>query len=176
MVDTIRTLAELNSLLADNTSANVSAQDIRDLMLSQMCHAEIGSTGEVSEVLGAGFERVKLSQAGLFLRGFTTDLGNYKITGTPVALKAIVSCELAFRGTLDADFELAVFTDPDGTPSQQTRLNRTVTGLGTQRTAISWATGLQLAAGDQLALAVKSSGSDWKLDFGRLAVDRIGVE
>lgn len=34
MVDTIRSLAALQSLLADNTSGNISAQDIRDFLVS----------------------------------------------------------------------------------------------------------------------------------------------
>lgn len=34
MADTRRTLAALNSIMADNTSGNISPQDIRDMMLS----------------------------------------------------------------------------------------------------------------------------------------------
>ncbi len=34
MADTIRTLAQLQALLADNTIGNISAQDIRDLLVS----------------------------------------------------------------------------------------------------------------------------------------------
>ena len=176
MADTIRTLAELNTMLADNTAGDIDAQDLRDMMVSLMCHAEIGSTGQVQEVLAAGWQAVKLDQAGAFQRGFTLDAPNMKITGTPVDMKVIVSCEVVFRGTLDEDFEITVFKNPDGTPAQIDRLNRTLTGLGTTRQAASWETGIALSAGDELQMAVRSSGSDWKLDFGRLAVRRIGVE
>lgn len=176
MVDTIRSLSELNALLADNTQQNISPQDLRDLMISLMCHAEIGSTGQTQEVLGAGWTAIKLDQDGAFKRGFDTDLVNYKIISTPVNMKVIVSCEVVFRGTDATDFELTVWKNPSGTPVQLNRLNRTIAGRGTQRVAISWETGVQLSQGDELQLAVRSNGSDWKLDFGRLAVRRIGVE
>ncbi len=34
MADTVRTLAELQALLADNTSGQISPQDLRDLMVT----------------------------------------------------------------------------------------------------------------------------------------------
>ena len=42
MPDTIRTLAELNALFADNTTGAVSEQDFRDAIISGLVHTEIG--------------------------------------------------------------------------------------------------------------------------------------
>ena len=35
MVDTARTLAALQTLLADNTAGDISPQDVRDMLVSQ---------------------------------------------------------------------------------------------------------------------------------------------
>lgn len=177
MADTIRSLSELNALLADNTSGSISPQDVRDLMVSQMVHAEIGSQGQTQETLGTGWQAVKLDIAGAFARGVAADTTNHKITGTPVLLKAEVACEIVFRGGDGVNYEFAVFKNPDGTPEQLTRFNRTLTGRGsTERTVHSWSAGIQLAAGDEIQMAVRSNGNDFKLDFGRLSLRRIGVE
>ena len=176
MADTIRTLAELNSLLSDNTSAAISAQDIRDLMVSQMCHAEIGSLSQPQETLGSGWQAVKLNQAGAFERGFAADAVGMKIIGTPVAMKVVVECEIVFCGAAAVAYEFAVFRNPAGSPEKIGRLDRTLTGNGTAQVAHGWAAGLQLSAGDELQFAVQANGQMFKLDQGRLTVRRIGVE
>ena len=38
MVDTVRTIADLQSILADNSSGDISPQDVRDLLVSSMPH------------------------------------------------------------------------------------------------------------------------------------------
>lgn len=177
MVDTIRTLSELNTLLADNTSNNITPQDIRDMMVSQMVHGEIGTLGQATETLGAGWQAVKLGTEGVFSRGVTLDAANYKITGVPCALKAVVTCEVVFRGVAGEDYEFTVYKDPDGTPAQLTALNRTFRVVNaTQTVAHQWSAGISFAEDDEIQLAVRSANNDLKLDFGLLRLQRIGVE
>lgn len=176
MPDTIRSLSELNSLLADNGTQNIGAQDVRDLMVSQMVHAELGTLGQALETLGTGWQAVKLGTAGAFQRGATVDTVNFKITGIPVDLKAVLELEVVFQGIDGQDYEFTVWKNPDGTPEQQTRFNRTLTGKGTQTVQHSWKAGIQLSQNDELQFAVRSNSNDFKLDFGRMAIQRIGVE
>ena len=59
MVDTARTLAALQTLLADNTSGDISEQDIRDMLLSLFVQTTVGdlpgiASGGVMERLAVG--------------------------------------------------------------------------------------------------------------------------
>ena len=172
MADTIRSLSELNTLLGDNSSGGISAQDIRDMMISQMCHAEIGSLGQAQEVLGAGWVALKLDTDGAFKRGFTTDLVNYKITATPVDMKVEIGCEILFLGDDGVDVEFSVFKGV----AQQARFDITLVGKGSTVVGASWGAGLQLDASDDLSFGIRSNGNSFTLVRGRLSVRRIGVE
>lgn len=174
MPDTIRSLAELNALLADNTSAAITPQDLRDLMVSQMVYAEIGSGAKAEITLGTGFQAVDLNVAGEVSRGMVADATNRMITDTPVNMKAIIHCEVVFKGAV-ADYEFSVFRNPDSTPTQVLRLARTVRGAATA-VSHSWSTSVQLTAGDKLQLGVRANGQPFELLFGVLRVQRIGVE
>lgn len=177
MADTIRSLTELNSLLADNTSGAISAQDIRDLMVSQMVHVEIGSGAKAAITLGTGFEALDFTVAGVIGRGLSVDTTNKWIIDVPVDMKAEVSCEIVFRGVQNNDYEFAVFKDPAGTPDRQTRLDRTLRVVSnTQIVSHSWATSLQLNAGDTLQMGVRADGLSFEMLFGLLRIRRIGVE
>ena len=178
MADTIRTLAELNSLFADNTSNNISPQDIRDLVVSQMVHGEIGSAAKASKTLGATWEELDFDVAGVFERGLNVDVVNKWIDQITVDLKAVLTIEVFFKGTAGQSYDFTVFKDPAGTPSNITRVQRLDLAVvnASQTVHASWSVGVQLSANDVLQPAVRSASQDFELLFGLFRVQRIGVE
>lgn len=177
MPDTIRTLAELNSQFADNTTASIAPQDIRDLMVSLMVHGEIGSGAKSAITLGTGFQPLDFTVAGTVGRGLTVDIDNKWIADVPVDLKAEVTLEVQFTGANNQTYDFAVFKNPDGTPEQVTRLDlseRIVSA--SQRGACNVSAAIQLAAGDKLQAGVRCNGQTFTLLRGLLRVRRIGVE
>lgn len=176
-MDTIRSLAELASLIADNAQGAITPQDIRDLMVSQMVHGEIGSGAKSALTLGAGWQALDLDVEGVVGRGLAVDAANRALGSIPVEMKALVSVEVVFRGTQNTNYEFAVWRNPTTTPVQELRLTRTLRPTAaTNIVAHSWATSLQLAAGDAFQLGVRAPGAPFELLFGLLRIQRIGVE
>ena len=177
MADTIRSLSELNGLLQDNTSGGLSEQDIRDLMISQMVHGEIGSGAKSSVTLGPSWQALDFDVAGVFERGLNIDPVNKQINQVPVRMKAILSLEIQFSGDPGEDYDITIFANPDTTPSNIQRMERKlgVQAVGESMHA-SWSVGVQLEAGDVLQPAVKSANNNFELLFGLFRVQRIGVE
>lgn len=178
MADTIRSIAELDTLLADNVDGGISPQDIRDMMVSQMVHAEIGSGAKADITLtGTNYRTLDLTVAGAVERGMNADPANKIIAGVPVRMKAIVHCEVCFRGAQNTAYEFSVFRNPLTTPVQQDRLTRTLRPTSAADiVAHSWSTSLQLEQGDALQFGVKGNNATFELLFAVLRVQRIGVE
>lgn len=173
MVDTIRTLGELNALFADNATGDVSEQDIRDLVVSQNVHAEMGRNS-LSTSIGTTYTKVPMTKAGVFERGFTTDLPNDQISGTPVNLKASISVEaqidsLQQNRTLD----LAVFISGVEAPT----LTRSFPE-NAMPGHYYWSIGVQLSQNDTIDIRAKADQAGVSVDvaFIVLRVQRIGVE
>jgi hypothetical protein len=178
MADTIRSLAELNGLLADNISGAIGPQDLRDLMVSQMVHGEIGSSSKASILLGADWQALDFNVAGVFERGLNIDTVNKWIDQIPVDCKAVLTLEVFFKGDVGQDYDFTVFKDPAGTPSNIIRMQRTghrILNAG-QTVHASWSVGVQLNQNDILQPAVRSNGNNFELLFGLFRVQRIGVE
>ena len=76
MVDTRRTLAELQALLADNTSGDISAQDVRDFLLSMSLQG--GAYFLASQTL------TTISTTGVYVKmaGATTEIRTNNFTAT----------------------------------------------------------------------------------------------
>ena len=178
MPDTIRSMAELDSLLSDNAAGSISAQDIRDLMVSMAVHGEIGSGAKANKTLGADWEALDFDVAGTFVRGLNVDTVNKWIDGVPVTMKALLSMELFFKGDEDESYDFTVFKDPIGSPVNITRMERADVLLTDvdQTVQLSWSVGVQLTAGDILQPSIRSNGNDFELMFGLFRVQRIGVE
>lgn len=179
MADTIRSLSELNALLADNTQEDISPQDLRDLMISQMVHGEIGSTGAATIILPSGWNTVVLNSAGSIQRGVILDIVNYRITDIPVVLKAIITCEVVFTGSLNEDYEFTVWKNVGTVPEQIVRMNRTFRVLNIAQTlSHTWSTAVQFAAGDTIEMGVRSGtgSNEFTVKFAGLRLQRIGVE
>ena len=177
MADTIRTLAELNTQFADNTSAAITPQDIRDLMVSMMVYGEIGSGAKAAITLGTGFQALDFTLAGTVGRGLTIDTTNKWISGVPVSMKAKVRLEVSFQGTNNTTFDFAVFRNPDGTPEQLLRVSdsdRIVSA--TMMGGVTIEAAIQLNAGDKLQAGVRANGASFTLLRGRLYVERIALE
>lgn len=178
MADTIRSLSELNSLLADNVLENIGPQDIRDLMVSQMVHGEIGSGAKGSTILGASWESLDFDVAGVFERGLNIDTGNRWINQIPVDMKAVLTMEVFFKGDAGQDYDFTVFKDPTGSPVNITTMQRTGFRVvnADQTIHASWSVGVQLSQNDVLQPAVRSNSNNFELLFGLFRVQRIGVE
>jgi len=178
MVDTIRTLAELNSLFADNTIGSISPQDIRDLMISQLVYGEIGSIAKSSIVLSGTWQALDFNKKGVFERGLNIDTVNKWIDQIPVQMKAILSMEVFFKGDVGEDYDFTVFKDPQGSPSsiiEMERLNGTIL-TAAQTPHHTWSVGVQLEAGDILQPAVRSANNNFELIFGLFRVQRLAIE
>lgn len=174
MADTIRTLSELNTILADNGAGKVSAQDIRDTLISLMVHGEIGATDNDEITLGAGWETVNLDTAGVIKRGVTLNTTDHRIEAIPVDLKAEVLVHVTFLGEDGQNYEFAVYRD--GGPTQVLGAYRKLQGAGTRPVSAQWVVAAQLSEDETLELAVKSAGHSFTLKNGLLRVQRIGAE
>ena len=177
MADTIRSLAELNALFADNGIGSITPQDIRDLMVSMMVHGEIGSLNKAAVTLPAGFTPLDFNAAGAVGRGLTIDTANKWIVSVPVAIKAEVSLEANFNGSNNTTFDFAVFRNPDGTAEQLTRLSGSCRIVSAAMIgSVSLSAAIQLQPGDKLQAGVRANGASFTLLRGGLRVRRIGIE
>lgn len=174
MADTIRSLADLNQRFADNTLGVISAQDIRDLMVSLMVHGEIGSGAKASITISAAYQPVDLTVAGVVGRGLNVDTANKRINGIPVSMKAAIDAEVNFTGANSTTYDFAVHVNGVAQP-RLTASCRIVSA--TQIGSIHMGSSLQLEPGDLVDLRVKSSGAvAFVLQRAALRVKRLGVE
>lgn len=177
MPDTIRTLAALNTQFADNTQGIIAPQDMRDLFVSMMVYGEIGSGAKSSITLGTGFQALDFTVAGSVGRGLTIDTTNKLISAVPVAMKAWITLEIAFRGTLNTTYDFAVIQNPSGIPVDIARLDISQRILNAAQIATFTVTAaIQLAANDSLQAQVRSNGAAFELLRGALRVQRIAIE
>ncbi len=177
MADTIRSLGELNSLLQDNTTGGLTEQDLRDLMVSQMVHGEIGSGAKTEITLGPSWQGLDFDTAGVFQRGLNVDTTNKWIDEIPVVMKAVLSFEILFSGDPGETYDFSVWKNPSGSPVNIGRMKRSLSvQTAGETTHASWSVGVQLGQNDVLQPAVRSNGNGFKLLFGLFRVQRIGVE
>lgn len=172
MADTIRSLAELNALLADNSSGAISAQDIRDLMISLMVHGAIGASLKSPITLGSVWETVDLDTDQGISRGLTIDTTNKRIADVPVDMKVVAACEVVFIGDSAEEYEFGVSVNA---AAPLGRSLRTVTSDGGKQW-LAWQFPVSLSGGDYLNLVVRSDGNGFELERGLLRIQRIGVE
>lgn len=174
MPDTIRSLSELNALFADNNSGTITPQDIRDLMVSQMVHGEIGSGSKAAITLPNTYQKLDLTVAGLVGRGLNIDTTNKQIDGIPVPMKAQVEVEVSFNGANNTTFDFAVFIN-GVLNARLTDSDRIVST--TMIGGVMFSAAIQLAADDVIDLRAKgSAAASFTLLRALLRVRRIGVE
>lgn len=179
MADTIRSLAELDALFADNNVAAITPQDIRDLMVSQMVHGEIGTDADAPIQIGTAWQPVALDTEGEIGRGLTVDAPGNRLAGVPVEMKAAIHVEVVFKGTAGRRYDFGVWRNTHATPQQVGSMSRSLTCVHADQTVChSWSTAVQLQAGDTLQLGVKASAvaSSFEVLFAVLRIQRVGVE
>lgn len=114
MVDEIRTLAQLQALLADNISGQISPQDIRDFLVSVL--GVYGSIyvvdGAVPQVPGATPVKLTAFANNGIARGLTPDHTNDRLTvDANSAGDYLVVFQCAFSGTNNATFEFEAYVN-----------------------------------------------------------------
>jgi hypothetical protein len=177
MADIIRTIQDLNILLRDNVANEISPQDIRDLMVSQMVHGQIGSTGAASIDLTAGWNTIVLDSATLAKRGVTLDVVNYRIADIPVDMKVMLFYEVHFKGTADQEYQFTVWKNGGTSPAQVAAMNRKTYIFNVDQIAcVSAFTAISLNQDDTIELAVNGGTAGFEVDFASLRLQRIGVE
>lgn len=104
MVDTIRTMAALQALLADNTSGDISPQDVRDFLVSTYNTTETFTptlTADTPPTLGSGSAQNGLAVItgqlvnawvwiGFGTSGTNAGSGAYRVGGLPAGLSTMV--------------------------------------------------------------------------------------
>ena len=112
MADTPRTLAALQTLLANNTAAGISPQDIRDFLVSVL-----GGYGGIT-ALGASTAQASISGTPAKLTGFaanapasdtTPDHTDDSVTGGEAG-KYMVDFQCSFSGTASKTFLFRVYS------------------------------------------------------------------
>lgn len=113
MVDTIRDLAALLTLLADNTTGNISPQDVRDMLVSLhsvrgeffIADNEAGSP----QTIGTSFQKVsQLTSKGQESGVIVDNVTDFDIqVGTTGVYLCLVS--LSFSGTANTTFQISTF-------------------------------------------------------------------
>lgn len=173
MADTPRTLSALLALLADNTSRNISEQDLRDVLVSILGgYAEIYcNDASTAQTVNDTPQRMTGFTTNGPDSGCTADAANDKIV-IDVAGDYLVSIAVAYAGTLSKTFEIyaAVGTTPSHIGFHRKLGTAGDVGAGS-------ACGiLTLAASDEVSAYVHSSdgGTSFTPQNAQLTVKRIG--
>lgn len=173
MADTSKTLAQLQTLLADNTTGAISPQDLRDMLLSVL-----SGYGHIS-VLGGVTNQGSITSTPAKITGFAADgpasnmtpaHGSDQIT-VGVSGKYLLNAQMSFSGTASKTFVIRAYVDG------------VITTIGCQRKlgtggdvgSCSFTGILTLAATEVVTLYVSSSdgGTDFLIVDGQLALSRV---
>ena len=170
MTDTIRTKSELLSKINDNSTEDISPQDLRDWLLSFRVFGEIGVIGNTQAInpLGSGFNVVPLNQAGPN-ECIVVDTANYLLQ-VPVAGRYRIEYAFTWSGTANVLYEFAVLKN--GSTINRTQRQDTVSSAQERRN-ISGSATVDFIATDEIKLAVSSEGNSFTLRYGGLRIERL---
>lgn len=170
MADTIRTKAELISLLADNSTEDISPQNLRDMLVSYHIFGELGfvNNSTAMSTLPAGWNVVPLDQAGPS-QGVTLDTTNNLIQ-VNVDGNYRVGYAFSWTGPKNQLFDFGVLKN--GSIVSRTRRQDGITVL-TEIRNLSGSGTLDLLSTDEIQLGVQSPGNDFTLKFGGLRIERL---
>lgn len=175
MVDTVRTLAQLQALLADNATGDISPQDLRDFLVSVL-----GVYGSVYVLDGAaaqipGVSPVKLTAFANngVASGITPDHTNDRLTvdvDSAGVFYAVFQC--SFSGSNNATFEFEAYVNAVGTGYKVSRKLGAAGDVG----SCSLAGLAALADADDLEIYVNGSGagSSLTVEDAQLILIRVG--
>jgi len=177
MADTIRTKAALVALLADNTSGDISPQDVRDFLVSVMgvfgsIYVKDGSTAQGS--LGTTQTKMTGFAADGPSDGTTPAHGSDQITIDNDGTYEI-SFDNSFSGTANAEFKFHLRVD--GVEAASGACSRKI-GAGGDVGNCGFRTQLALTATDVVTVYIETDnaldGDSMTPEFAHLTVKRIG--
>lgn len=157
MADTIRSRTELLALLADNTTGDISPQDLRDMLVSLMgVYGGIEAIDESTPQTGIGTSPVKVT-------GWTENETSVGVTpdfsaGSLTILYDgvyIVSCQVSFSGTLNTTFSFHLAVDA---VEQDEGFHRKL-GTGGDVGSSSVTAIIPMVAGNVITLQVEADGA-----------------
>jgi len=174
MADTFKTLSTLQSLLADNTSEDISPQDVRDMLVSIMgVYAQLYTHDGVSG-LTVGTSPVDVEWAsGQTEDGIDADATAESITvGSGHDGLYLALAQFSFSGSLSVTFELHLAVD--GVQEDAIACKRKL-GTGGDVGSCSFAGLVTLADGEEVTVEVEADGSSktFTLVHGQLVLIRI---
>ncbi len=174
MADTQRTLTAILALLADNTTGDISPQDLRDTIVSILggygaIYLHGGSTAQTS--ISATPAKVTGFASNGISSGTTPDHANDKIT-ILTAGDYLVAGAVSFSGTLSKTFFVEIYKNSTGTEYAFERK----LGTGGDVGAAPVGGLITLAVNDEISLYVSSSdgGTSFTPQEASLIVTRVG--
>jgi len=175
MADTSRTLAALQALLPDNTSGDVSPQDLRDFLLSVLSgygtiYVQGASTAQGSITTTPGAKMTGFGGNGESSSDISADHTDDSLT-VSVAGKYMVNCQLSFSGTASKTFHFKAHVDGAASLLGCSRK----LGTGGDVGSCSFSGILDLAAAEVVTVYVYSSdgGTSMTLVDGQLTLTRV---
>lgn len=174
MADTIRTLADLLVLLADNTSGNISPQDVRDALVSRFgVYGQVYTSGGSTGVsVGTSPVTVEWDSDGLD-DGLTADSANDRLSvGSGSDGVFLVLAQFSFTGTASTTFTLKLSVN--GTQDDALACKVKLDASGSPISA-SFAGLVSLVSGDAVTVEVVADGASktFTLAEGQLSLRRI---
>lgn len=169
--DTDRAKTALMTLLADNSSGNISPQDLRDVVESGSVYASIYVTGGSTATTGINGTPAKVTS-------FTTagpannavaDIGNDEIDLPAYAATYLVTMSMSFSGTANATFNVQVYEDTTAIP--QCKFQRKM-GSGGDVGSAAVSCLFTASGGEALSVYVSSDGTN---DSGTLVEASLNV-
>lgn len=170
MVDTIRTKADILTLLADNATEDISPQNLRDWLVSFRVYGEIGVFNNTiwMNSLSAGFNVVTLNQSGP-AAGVVVDTVN-SLLGVDVDGQYRLDYALSYEGTAGKRYDIAILKNDALVARTQRR--DTITANQEVRNMSGGGT-LDLISTDEIKLGVQSLNNDFLLRFGSIRIQRV---
>ncbi len=172
MADVIRTKADLITRLGDNSTQDISPQDLRDFLISFLVFGELGFVGNTVEqsALPAGVNIVPLDLAGPAF-GVTNDTANNWLK-VPADGNYRVSFEGSYKGTGASRFTFSILKN--GVPVNRTKRQDTPT-VSTEERNVSGSGTISLLATDEvkLGIQVQPAGGDFTLIQGGIRIERL---
>lgn len=125
MVDTIRNVGQLQSLLADNITGDISAQDVRDFLVSALgVYGEIYvANAAIAQATGVAPAKLTAFDTNGLGVGTTPDHTQDRITiPTPESAGVYLGIvQLAYTGTANTTFDFEIYLNGVGTGRKFTR-------------------------------------------------------
>jgi len=158
MADTIRTRTDLLTLLADNATGQISAQDVRDVVVTLHgvyggMHVDDGSTPQ-SGVNGTP-QKLTAWTTAMPAVGVTVDAANDQLTVGTAGVYLCVA-QISFSGTISAAFEAHIYRNGGDTGFGFHRKM----GVGGDQGSATAAGLVTCAANDVFSVYVNSDGTN----------------